>query len=67
MKHHVRMLQSEVIYSSRSPDWREFVLDLPQMGGWDSEIRIEVWDYDPSNKNDFVCIPLPLFFFENFP
>jgi hypothetical protein len=23
--------------------------------GWDSDIFLEVWDYDSFNKNDFVC------------
>jgi len=54
MKHHIRILQSEVINNTRTPDWREFIMEMAAMGGWDSEIRIEVWDYDSFNKNDFI-------------
>lgn len=55
MKQHIRLYQSEVCHSTRSPEWKEVILEMAKMGGWDSEIRIEVWDYDGFSQNDFVC------------
>jgi len=50
----MRVYMSEVKHNTRTAEWGEFTMELAKYGGWDSEIRLEVWDYDNFNKNDFI-------------
>jgi len=54
MTRFIRVYQTEVRHNTRTADWGEFNLEMATCGGWDSDIYLEVWDYDSFNKNDFI-------------
>jgi hypothetical protein len=50
-----RMLyRSEFIKDSDAPKWRPFHFNLVDVGGLDTEIRIDAWDSDPDGVHDFL-------------
>jgi len=50
----ITLYRSEVIKQELNPKWNSFELDVTSIGGMDTPIFIEVWDWDANGGHDLI-------------